>query len=305
MAFDVNSLTQYVKQNETSLIGKTIFGGKTLDLIQYQPEIKGDAKINLIQFNPTLQAGGCSWSPLGDVVLSERILSTSLFKAQAEFCDTDLRKYQYNYDVNIMKGREVLPLENQIVDEAVASINNQLEMLSWNGDTSLTGTTYLKETNGFIKILSLVSGSTVSAKVSGKTLSGDTIVAINSIVANLPLDVKSMDDVVIFTGRDVVSYYIAAINASNNYHTVIMEDGSYTITVPNTNIKLVGTKGLDGKGKAYASTLKNFYAGGDIEGAETKFKLWYEEGQEKFYFSAKTNIGFQIAIPEWVVTYID
>ena len=77
-----------------------------------------------------------------------------------------------------------------------------------------------------------------------------------------------------------------------------------TVVIPGTMIKLIGVAGLNGKNEAYASTLSNFYVGGDMEGDESQFKFWYSEDNSEFRFKVEFNLGMQIAFSEFVVKSI-
>lgn len=81
--------------------------------------------------------------------------------------------------------------------------------------------------------------------------------------------------------------YIAAYNASNQYHGTLMLDGkTMSVTVPNTMIKLQGVAGLNGKSKAYLTPASNLVAGGDIQGSESIFELFYSKDNREFRFAA-------------------
>ena len=59
MSIIKDSITGYVDANEKQLIGKAIIGGKTASLLNLQTGVKGSAYLNLLDADPTLQAGGC------------------------------------------------------------------------------------------------------------------------------------------------------------------------------------------------------------------------------------------------------
>ena len=304
MAFDVNGITGYVKANEKVLVAKSILGAKTLQSIKFQPEVKGSAALNVLTDGVTLQAGTCGWNPAGTTTLSKRTIVTGQFKVNEALCERTLAGTFAEWGLNIATGKETLPFEQVIADTKVKGVQKAVETLAWAGDTTGSTSTYLDVTDGFIKIIGAASG-VVDATVSGKTLAGNTIDAINAIVAKIPNEIIDADDLVIFAGYEIVRAYVAAYNASNQFAGTLMLDGkTLSVTIPNTNITLQGVAGLNGKNKAYASTASNFVAGGDIEGADTIFDLFYSKDNREFRFAVDFNLGFQVAFPDFIVKYI-
>ena len=305
MSFNKNAVSAYVKQNEKELIAKSILLGKTVDLVSFQPNVKGSAKLNNLVDNVTLQDGSaCGWTPAGSTVLSQRELKTGMFKVNEALCEKDLVGTFAEWEVKMSIGKTTLPFEQVIVDAKVKGINEKVENLIWNGNTVVTGGTYLDLTNGLISIIE-GENTVVNATISGKTLASNTIDAINAIVAGIPNEIIDSPELVIFAGYEIVRKYIAAYNASNQFAGTLMLDGTnMVVTIPNTNIKLVGTPGLNGKNKAYATYLSNIVVGSDLMGDTSKFLLWYSEDNSEFRFKSEFNIGVQVRFPSHIVKYI-
>ena len=304
MAFNISNVTGYVKANEKTLVAKSVIGGRTLGLVKFQPEIKGSAQLNLLTAAATLQAGGCGWSAAGTTTLSKRTLVTGLFKVNEALCEKDLVGTFAEWGLNEAVGKTSLTFEQEIANQNVKSIEKQVELLAWNGDTTGATSTYLDITDGFVKILASASG-VVAAKVSGTTLSANTLSAIDKIVAAIPDEIIDATDLTVFVGYEIFRKYVAAYNASNLYAGTLSIDGSMSLVIPNTNIKLQGVAGLTGKNKAYASTASNFVAGGDIQGAESIFELFYAQEAREYRLVVEFNLGFQVYFPDFVVSYID
>lgn len=304
MAFNVSAVTGYVKANEKELVAKSILGGRTAMLIGFQPGVKGSAQLNTLVDGVVLQGGGCGWTPAGTTALSKRTIVTGLFKVNEALCEKDLVGTFAEWGVSSAVGKTSLPFEEYITGTKVKGIKAKVEDVIWNGDVSLTGTTHLKYTDGLVKIIG-AEGTVVNATLSGKTLSANTIEAIDAIVAKIPNEVIAAEDLTIFAGFEIVRAYIAAYNAANKFAGTLMLDGAtMSVTIPNTNIKLQGVEGLIGKNKAYASPASNFVLGGDMEGDEAKFALWYSEDNSEFRFKSEFNLGAQVRFPDYVVKYI-
>lgn len=304
MSFSKSDVAGYVAQNEKVLVAKSVLGAKTLQSIKYQPGVKGSAQINTLTDGVTVQAGSCGWNAAGTTTLSKRNIVTGQFKVNEALCDKDLNGTFAEWELNVAVGKEVLPFAEIIADAKVKGIAKAIELLAWNGDTTGSTSTYLDVTDGFVKIIGAASGVVDATPTGSTTLLANSIDAINLMVANIPAEVIDADDLVIFTGYDVVMKYIAAYNASNQFAGTLMLDGkTMSVTIPNTMIKLQGVGGLNGKNKAYLSPASNFVAGGDIQGDEAQFKLWYSDDNQEFRFVNKFNIGFNVAFPSYIVKY--
>lgn len=303
MAFSVNTISDYVKANESKLIGKAIIGAKTAGYMTLQTGVKGSAYLNLLSSTAPLQAGACGWNANGVATVTRRTIATGQIKVNNAFCDKDLINTFMQYGVKVSVGQKSLPFEEDFMNQNVGAINKQVEELIWQGDTTITGTTHLNLADGLIKIIGAASG-VVDSTVGGKTLTGNTIDAIDALVAGLPNEIMDRNDLIVFVGIDVYRKAIKAWQDANKYHYTPAElNGNFETIIPGTNIKLVGVHGLSGKNKAYASYQENLYLGTDLEGDNEKFMFWYSEDNSEFRFKAEMNIGVQVAFPDYIVKY--
>jgi hypothetical protein len=304
MAFSVAGVTGYVDANSKVLLAKSILGAKSLQFIKYQPGVKGSAQINLLEDGVSLQAGACGWSAAGTTTLTKRNIVTGQFKVNESLCEATLVGTFAEWELNTAVGRETLPFEQVISETKVKGIQKAVELLAWNGDATGSTSTYLDVTDGLIKIIGAASGVVDATPTASTLLLTSPLESIALMVKNIPVEVIDATDLTVFAGYDVVMAYIAAYNASNQYHGTLMLDGNtMSVTLPNTTIKLQGVGGLNGKSKAYLTPASNLVAGGDIQGAESQFEMWYSKDNQEFRFASKFNIGFQVAYPVFVVKY--
>lgn len=303
MAFEVSSITGYIDSNRDQLLGKAILNGKTVSMLNMLTGVKGSTQLNLLDATANLQEGSCGWNALGTTTISKRTLVTGLVKVNVPFCDKDLISTWMNYGVKVAVGQKTLPFEEDFINQNILSINSQLEELAWKGDTDLTGTTHLKITDGFVKLIAAESGSTVSASISGKTLAANTKDAIDDIVASIPDAIIGRDDLVIFVSVGTYRKYVKALQDANMYHyTPENLLPSMEVTVPGTNIKVVGVAGLDAT-QAYASYAANMFVGMDLAGDNEKFEFWYSVDNAEYRFRVEFNVGFQVSYPEFIVVW--
>lgn len=298
MSLNVSGITGYVDANEKELIGKALIGGKTAGLLNLQTGVKGSSYLNLLDANPTLQAGGCGWNKEGSNTVTRREIKTGLIKVNIPFCDKDLIGTSLQHDVKVAVGSKTLPFEEEFINQNLASIQKQLEAAIWQGDTdSLVAN--LKHFDGFIKILgsgAVDAGSTLDVVADAKK-------AVEAVVQALPNEIMDRNDKVIFAGYDVFRAYVAQLQAANLFHYTADLAGSMELVIPGTDIKLIGVHGLTGQKKIYGSYLENMYLGTDLEGDAEKFAFWYSEDNSEFRLKVEFNAGVQVAFPDYVAVY--
>lgn len=286
MAFNLSELTSYVEQNRLPLIKKSVLGGKTVGLINLQTDIKGSAAINLIDVNPSLQEGGCGWNAQGGATLSQRVINTKLLKSNQSYCDKDFTAYWNNYMVKVGAGKEVLPFEEYITDITISKINESVEKMVWNGDSSKGA-----EFDGFLKVLG-AEDDVITAQGTG------AMAAIKAVYMAIPEEI--IDEAVIFVGADTMREYVQALIDKNYFHY----DGNAAtgeVIIPGTNTKVVAVNGLNGTKKAVAGNPMNFVYGCDLLNDKEEFDFWYSKDNREFRLAVQFNAGVNVALPNEVV----
>lgn len=286
MAFNLEQLTSYVEENRLPLVKKAVLGGKTVGLINLQTDIKGSAAINLIDVNPALQEGGCGWNADGGATLSQRVINTKLLKSNQAYCDKDFASYWNSYMVKIAAGKEVLPFEEYITDITVAKINESVERMVWQGDSSRGA-----EFDGFLKVLGAEEDVI-------KAQGADAAAAIKAAYMAIPEAI--LDDAVIFAGADTFRSYVQSLVEKNYFHY----DGNGTtgeIMIPGTNTRVIAVNGLNGTKKIVAGKATNFVYGCDLLNDKEEFDFWYSKDNREFRLAVQFNAGVNVALPNEVV----
>lgn len=299
MALDVSTITGYVDANEKELIGKTLIGGKTAGLLNLQTGVKGSSYLNLLNADPTLQAGGCGWNEDGDSTLTRREIKTGLIKVNLSFCDKDLIGTSMQHGVKIAVGAKTLPFEEEFIGQNLRAIQKKLEEAIWQGDAD-SGVGHLKRFDGFLKVL---DGADVVDAGTTLDVVAEPTKAIKAVITSIPNEIMDRNDKVIFVGYDVYRAYIAELQEANLFHYTANLEGSMELVIPGTDIKLIGVHGLTGQKKIVASYLENMYFGTDLEGDSEKFKFWYSEDNAEFRLKVEFNAGVQVAFPDFVSVY--
>jgi hypothetical protein len=81
-------------------------------------------------------------------------------------------------------------------------------------------------------------------------------------------------------------------------HTWVLEN--YT----NTNVRIVATRGLNGRNEMVLTPSANLFFGTDSFGEARNgdgFQFWYDIRDNITYFRAKLKVGAQVAFPSYIV----
>ena len=293
MALNVSTLSNYVEEKRLPLIAKSFLRGKTIDLIQLETGVLQDTALNLVSASVEFGDGAsCGWNPTEGVALSQRLLKPTFLKVNQVFCDKDLLKKWASYEVKLAAGREQLPFEEKFMEEIANAINESIEKLVWQGDTSHTN-----EPDGFLKILETGGSGVVSVTWSAGTSAYNKIKAVYN---KIPANIIDKEDTVIFVGEETYREFIQDLVAANLYHfSPDYKAGEYM--VPGTSIRVIAVNGLNGTGKIVAGRLSNFFYGVGAEDDKDTFDFWYSQDNREFRLAAYFAIATQVAYPNEIV----
>ena len=293
MAINVTALNNYVEEKRLPLIAKSFLRGKTIDLIQIETGVLQDTALNLVSASVTFGDGAsCGWNATDGIALSQRLLKPTFLKVNQAFCDKDLLKKWASYEVKLAAGREQLPFEEKFMEEIANAINESIEKLVWQGDTSNDN-----EPDGFLKILSVGSAGVVSVTWTAGTSAYNKIKAVYN---KIPANIIDKEDTVIFVGEETYREFIQDLVAANLYHfSPDYKAGEYM--VPGTSVRVIAVNGLNGTGKIVAGRLSNFFYGVGAEDDKDTFDFWYSKDNREFRLAAYFAIAVQIAYPNEIV----
>lgn len=293
MALNVSTLSNYVEEKRLPLIAKSFLRGKTIDLIQLETGVLQDTALNLVSASVTFGDGAsCGWNATDGVALSQRILKPTFLKVNQVFCDKDLLKKWASYEVKLAAGREQLPFEEKFMEEITNAINESIEKLVWQGDSSHTN-----EPDGLLKILEAVGSGVVSATWTAGTSAYNKIKAVYNAI---PANIIDKEDTVIFVGEETYREFIQDLVAANLYHfSPDYKAGEYM--VPGTSIRVIAVNGLNGTGKIVAGRLSNFFYGVGAEDDKDTFDFWYSKDNREFRLAVYFAMAVQIAYPNEIV----
>ena len=161
--FDLNNIADYVSHNSEELLAKASLDGTTMREVTIQTGVKFKDALSIIDVEAGLQADTCGFSASGSTDLSERIITVGAIKSNLAWCSKELNKKWMNYKLTTRAGADVLPFEQNLIDNAVKSIAHKNEKGLWQGDTASTNAE-LKLYDGLLKYIKAESTAVVLAK---------------------------------------------------------------------------------------------------------------------------------------------
>lgn len=284
MAINKTALQDYVNENTNELLIKSMLGAKTLNYVEIMTNVKYKSALNYLDSTAVFADGSeCGFDAEGTDVLTQRTIEVKPIKVNKEWCDRDLLSTWMNHENLIAAGREKLPYVEKFVDANLRSIENNLEKLIWQGDTSIG-------IDGFIDILGDESGVIDVTGTDVETL-------IDNVYAAIPEAVMDKD-VHIFVSPSLFRNYVKGMNGTCCANRDIVDAAAGEMTyVGDSRVKIVAVGGLEGLNVAVAGARDNFVYGTDVEDAHAMFKLWYSDDDDLFRFKVLFNAGVQIKFP--------
>ena len=293
MSINVTALTNYVEEKRLPLIAKSFLRGKTIDLIQIETGVLQDTALNLVSASVEFGDGAtCTWQPTDGVALSQRILKPTFLKVNQSFCDKSFLKKWASYEVRLAAGREQLPFEEKFMEEIAIAINESIEKLVWQGDSSNDN-----EPDGFLKILETVGSGVISATWTAGTTAYNKI---KEVYNAIPANIIDKEDTVIFVGEETYREFMQDLVAANLYHfSPDYRDGEYML--PGTSLRVIAVNGLNSTGKIVAGRLSNFFYGVGAEDDKDTLDLWYSKDNREFRLAVYFAMAVQVAYPNEIV----
>lgn len=315
MALDVSTLVSYVIENTDILVAKSLFGGKTSDLIRSEGTVmtgvKYAEKINILATDAIFQNGtGCTRVSSGSTSITQRTVTIGEVAIVEDICVTTLNTTYMSKILAKGSYDVALPFEKEYTDLKAATIAKQLEIAIWQGDTN-SGNANLSRFDGYIKLIdaaaTAVNGNPTGITTATKITSSNVVGIMNGIWSAFTSDVMGADDIRIFAGWDTFNTYVAAYTALNLFAFAPKgnEVGSAggEITIPGTNYKLTAVHGLDATNRIFGVRMSNMYAGVDLENDYEQWSIMEDQFKDFLRFKSKFKYGVNVAFPGEIVSF--
>lgn len=299
MAYNLTNFQDYIAR-ENLVLTKTLFaGGDTLKFARLINGVKGKTTVPHVVNEATLQKGGCA-GPSGDAVGSTVDLEVAPFTVHEEFCNDDLQTKFPNTVLAPGSNNHDAPKEweDAIIDNKISSVNEQLEVMYWQGDTD-SGDLF----DGYIKQIDALNKSVDGNPTDATAIDlSNVIELVEGMRTVAPAKVKRHRDFTILVGDDVFDMYIQALKAANLYH-YSAEHSEGVIRIGGSGATLRRVYGLNETGRMFASVGYNFIVGADVEEEKDIVHMYYDEPSDKVGLRIKGKAGVTVSNPEEIVEF--
>jgi hypothetical protein len=306
------NLTKYTDQLSGILLKEAVLVGTTFDYISIQTGVKYADSINILTNTLTAAAGGCGTiSPTGSTTLTQRDIQVCPIKVEESVCVDEFEQYWIGQLAREGSYNEFAPEAfNQLyLSNKVEKIGQLVEDIFWKGSVNSTyGGGNLALCNGILEILENTSAtnSVVSyGTASGSITLANALTVVDEMIALIPNDVLEANDLTLFMSHAQFRTLMRALRDANYFvaydgqqHTYVLDN--YT----NTNVRVVATRGLNGRNEMVLTPSSNLYFGTDSFGEARNgdgFQFWYDIRDNITYFRSKLKVGAQVAFPQYVV----
>lgn len=293
MATELNltSLTEYVNVHKDELLTKAMLGAKTLDYIDIMPNVKYKDSLNYLDSEVVLADGSvCGFDPDGSDVFTDKTIEVKPVKVEKEWCYKDFRKYFMNYQLLFEAGREKLPFEESLINNNLGKVNEAVESLIWNGDSTIGIDGFLAEMADDDTVIDVTAASGASATEK-----------VDAVYAAIPEKVLRQG-VIMYIDPTIFRAYIMEQNASCCANRQIVDANTASIKyVGDSRVTILPVDGLLGTGHIVATTPRNLVWATDVEGSENTYKYWFNEEDEKFRFRVLFNAGVAYKFGDYIV----
>lgn len=311
MAFNVDALANYTKQNAQNLVTSSVLGAKTIDLIKQASNVmlglKSSETINIMDTDTLFQAGSnCGFTASGTTTFTQRTVTVGKIKVNESLCPKDLEAKYLQEALPRGSRYDSIIFAEQYSQRKAQKIAEALEKAVWQGDTTSLDTQLLH----FDGLIKQVNAGAVQANanpfigtVATSITSANVIAVMDAVYAAIPAAVVDKDDVVIFCGMDVFRTYTIALKNANLFHYNYDGKANGEFTLPGTTIRVIATPGLNGTSKVYAMRLSNIFFGTDLLDEQERFDIFYAREADQVRFIAEFKAGVNVAFPGEVVKF--
>jgi hypothetical protein len=317
MALDVSTLVDYVIENQDLLVSKSLFSGRTVDLIAAEGNVMTGVKfaeqINILATDAIFQNGaGCTRTSSGTTSITQRKVTVGEVAVVEDICVKTLNKKYLSKKLaaGSIAEKQKIPFEKEYTDLKAGTISEQLEVAIWQGDTDSVNAN-LSRFDGYIKLIDAATGVVDGNPTNISAGTGITAANVKGIVngmwTNLPARVQGKSDVRIFCGWDVFALFVSAYTDANLFNfapsgsEVKAENGE--VVIPGTYYKLTAVHGLDGTNRLFSIRTSNMFAGTDMENEEEKWEILPDQFKNYLRFNAEFKYGVNVAFPDEIVEF--
>lgn len=303
-SYDVSALANYTEQNVLPLVTKSLFKGKTGELLPVQTGIKSAEVINIIDNEIFFQSGtSCGFTASGATTFTQRTITVGKIKVNQKWCPDELEAKWTQFLLNAGSYYESLPVEQALSDFIAGLIAEKMETAYWQSDTN-GGDPNLNKFDGFIKLID-AAGTAIAATPQASITTSNVVAIFDDIYTKLPAALLDKGDVVIMCGWDTFRKLILGLKNQNlfNYDSVAQAARQNGELITPEGYKVVALHGLNGTDRIFGGRVSNFYIGTDLDNDWESFRIWYSQDNDEVRMKARWKAGTQVAFPNEIVQY--
>lgn len=299
-SLDLTGLNDYINQESTQLIAKSVFSAMSTRLFKVQTGVKAPTAINLLSTQVTFGDGKeCGLDPMSAQAISQRIITPGFIKVFLKYCHKDFYNTFASHLTNVAAGRETLPFEQYFIEDVIRNIGKELEVAIWQGDTAVENTN--PNTNKFDGLLKLINAEVTAGNITNIYASSqDTMLKKVWAVYEAIPEEKLFDEVIYMNNANFRTLVKELVDA-NMYHYERTIDETLDIILPGTMTHIKAVSGLTGQNVIVAMDPKHVVYGCDMENDMETFKFWFSDDDDAFKLLVEFAAGVQIALPSEVV----
>jgi hypothetical protein len=185
------------------------------------PGVKEETKVAKNTFSNLVKTAGCSFVPV-DTLLDAEDIDVCKADVMVQLCQYSLESSFISEkmaagDANWQEGEFL----NYFWSELQEAVSEEIQLIRWNGDSSLTGDTSLKVCDGYLKRLEDASEAIKFTGFTASTFDATNIIdALIGVVGSLPEPVKGKKkDVRIYMSEtNAFHYAIATLGLNTNFN---------------------------------------------------------------------------------------
>lgn len=303
MSLNVSALADFNNQVAGELLVKSVYAGSTMEYVTIKEGIKYKEPINLFEVDLYVQDGyGCVSNESGSLIASQRDVQVCGRTSLDGICLKDMDKKYLGISA-LEKGsyNETFALANKYAELLVNQFQKSNDQFIWTARTADGDCV-----NGLKTIISgSTSGVVVPASGISAITSANALAQVDLMIENISADVADRDDLTVFMSVSNFKKYVAGIRSANSYYfdpnSITNRGGVLDMMHPFTNVRVVGTVGLQGSNRVVAGPAKHIVVGTDSVSDVSEFQMWYDINTDKLKHRIATKLGVNIAFPEfWV-----
>lgn len=303
MGFSVSSLSQYVNQEQKTLLAAMVAGANSLNTgsVQVLEGIKAGSALQMKFFaqTPTYQTASCP-DVSGTTTFTEKNVTTKLFTVYDGVCTDDLTAKLTKYIP--LGASSDIEIPNEIVDDLLKQISRDVEKTAWMGGIA-TGNLLFTGVNGWVyKLVNTYSSSTFTTdSVYTAFTSSNAIAIMDDIMSNVPAAIANLNLRVSLPVSAYNALKVALRNA--NYYNFEAAGSPDSFILPGyDNVEVMRTNGLAGYeyGVVTVADAGDLVLTADLRSDIETIEVWFDKTDDKMYWRVKFALGTEVAFPEQV-----